>query len=257
MIKISLCIPTLRRFDDFLKENLERYTKSPWIDEIVICDEDGDDVQKICEHFSDEYLEKMVLITNEERLYAFRNKEKVVGYARNEWICLMDSDNYAPLSYFESWYSFVQKDGLKKDVVYMPIQTMESTKICDDDCGETKIGFDFTKYSNVRYEKSNMSQYDIEPMGCLFNTGNYIFHKSNYDTSEVEGTFSNLIENIYAVDVVFKNLLMLRKGSKFVIVPEMKYFHVVHQGSFFLNHEYISRQSLPTIYKLYSELSAA
>lgn len=42
----SLCIPTMNRFDSYLKNNLEKYLQNNLIDEIVISDENGNDIKK-------------------------------------------------------------------------------------------------------------------------------------------------------------------------------------------------------------------
>ena len=43
----SLCIPTLNRFDEYLKINLPKYLDNKLIDEIIISDENGNDINKI------------------------------------------------------------------------------------------------------------------------------------------------------------------------------------------------------------------
>jgi hypothetical protein len=53
-VKISLCIPTYKRFDTFLKKNVEQYLKSDYIDEIVINDENGEDYDKLVNYFPNE-----------------------------------------------------------------------------------------------------------------------------------------------------------------------------------------------------------
>ena len=55
-IKISLCIPTMDRFDTFLKsyiQNYLSYLEKNIIDELVICDENGEDYEKIKTYFSE------------------------------------------------------------------------------------------------------------------------------------------------------------------------------------------------------------
>lgn len=47
----SLCIPTMERFDTFLKVNLLKYLDDKNIDEIIICDETGNDIDKINNFF--------------------------------------------------------------------------------------------------------------------------------------------------------------------------------------------------------------
>jgi hypothetical protein len=60
----------------------------------VITDENGNDARKIQENFSDS---KIRLYTNENQLGAFQNKYRAVSLASKDMVCLMDSDNFAPL----------------------------------------------------------------------------------------------------------------------------------------------------------------
>lgn len=247
-MKLSLCIPTFRRFDPFLKQNLVHYLNNSHIHEIVICDEDGHDIDLIRQEFSSHPdFSKIMFVRNDTRLYAYRNKEKVVAHATTDWICLADSDNFIPDSYFDAWHEYVSKHGLDDRKIYMPIQTF---------VGESdEIGFDFGSFEGIEYKKSNIAEYDIESMGGLFNTGNYIFHKSNYCTDSHETKCQTLVNEVYAVDVILKNALMMLNGTSFSVVPNMRYKHVVHHGSFFLNHELKSRSQLPLIYRIYQEMS--
>ena len=91
-MQISLCIPTMRRWD-FLKINLPKYLKNNYIYEIIITDETGEDFQKVNEFFKNE--EKIKIFKNEKRLGPFLNKLECMKKATLEWICLMDSDNFA------------------------------------------------------------------------------------------------------------------------------------------------------------------
>ena len=95
----SLCIPTMERFDTFLKVNLLKYLDDKNIDEIIICDETGNDIDKINNFFPNN--QKLRLFKNETRLGPFANKLKACSLAKNEWIALIDSDNFADTDYFQ------------------------------------------------------------------------------------------------------------------------------------------------------------
>ena len=97
-IMFSLCIPTLDRFDDFLSRYLVQYLENEYINEIIITDENGDDIEKINKTFPNN--NKLILIKNDSRLGPFLNKIKACSFAKNEWIVLMDSDNFAHKDYF-------------------------------------------------------------------------------------------------------------------------------------------------------------
>ena len=71
MQKISLCIPTMDRFDNFLNKVLDNYIellKKQIIDEIIICDENGNDFEKINEKYSN-------FIDNGGKLRVFKNNK--------------------------------------------------------------------------------------------------------------------------------------------------------------------------------------
>jgi hypothetical protein len=61
-----------------LQENLPKYFENPLFSEIIICDETGEDAEKIAENFSDDRLKVFV---NEKRLGGFRNKATTVSKA--------------------------------------------------------------------------------------------------------------------------------------------------------------------------------
>ena len=104
----SLCIPTMNRFDKFLVHFLPKYIENTYIDEIIITDENGNDIKKIREMFPNNT--KLKLFTNKQLLGPFLNKLEACKKAENEWIVLMDSDNFADIDYFEKGNSFIQKN---------------------------------------------------------------------------------------------------------------------------------------------------
>jgi glycosyltransferase involved in cell wall biosynthesis len=221
--KISLCIPTYNRFDKFLSINIPKYLENPYIDEIVISDEDGNDIEKIKTHFPNE--NKLKLFKNDSRLGPFLNKDAAVSYASNEWVCLMDSDNFAPIPYFDAWVAFIKANGIDKKNVYLPIRTIPQPN---------HGGFNYTEFQNIVLEKSNVKNNNIERMGCMLNTGNYIFHRDNF--LETKSIMPELHSKLDVQDVFFKNALLLINNSKLMVVPNMMYDHIVHDGSFFTNN---------------------
>ena len=107
----SLCIPTMDRYDNFLSKYLPNYLENNMIDEIIISDENGSDIKKIKENFPNH--NKLVLIQNETKLGPFLNKIKACSYAKNEWIALIDSDNFADDQYF-----LIAKEYIKNNNIF-------------------------------------------------------------------------------------------------------------------------------------------
>ena len=86
----------------------------------------------------------------------------------------------------------------------------------------------------------------------MLNTGNYIFNKEFYMNTDGADRFSGYIPKCLAVDVLFKNYLMLRSGARIQLVPNMSYNHIVHDGSYFMEtHKTICVQDFNNLYRDY------
>jgi hypothetical protein len=75
----SLAIPTMDRYDKYLKEYLPKYIKNKYINEIVICDENGEDYKKIQDEFGK--CKKIKLFKNDSRLGVLKNKIKTLSWS--------------------------------------------------------------------------------------------------------------------------------------------------------------------------------
>ena len=216
--KISLCIPTMKRWS-FLKDTLPKYLENPIIDEIVITDETGEDAEQIATHLKSP---KLKVHVNGTCLGAFLNKRKAVALAINDFVCLMDSDNYAPPSYFEAFRQYV-KGAPDPSTVYCPGRWNPLPG---------NSGMDFTAFQNVPITDANRK--DLFPLGLesFFNDGNYIVSKDLYNKAEATGSFKQYESNCLAADVIFQNHLLFQQGATLVIVPGMSYDHAVHEGSY-------------------------
>lgn len=107
----TLCIPTIDRFDKFLKHSIPKYIDNKYIDEIIITDENGNDFEQIKNYFEHP---KIKLFKNDKTLGPFLNKINALKKAKNEWVALIDSDNYAD----ETYFSIVINYMLNKNIIY-------------------------------------------------------------------------------------------------------------------------------------------
>jgi hypothetical protein len=225
----SLCIPTMDRFDSFLSVNLPKYLENEYIDEIIITDENGNDIEKINNHFPNN--PKIILIKNEKRLGPFLNKLKVCSYAKNEWIALIDSDNFADKNYF-----IIAKDYITENI-------KDEKNIILSPC-RLKPNFDFTHLSNFIFTKNNIQENlelekkIIQPNNCacsvLFNAGNYIINKYLINNLNIDNELEN-IEKSSACDVIYFNILLLEQlNLNLHVVPNLEYEHVVHNKSIYI-----------------------
>jgi len=230
----SLCIPTMNRFDNFLIRYLPEYLNNEYIDEIIITDENGSDIEKIKNYFPNN--EKLILIKNETVLGPFLNKYKACSIAKNEWIALIDSDNFADKNYFITAKNYINENNnkLQKNVILSP-----------------SIGkpiFDFSHLSGFIFTKENIEEIRqkekviIKPNNftseTLFNLGNYIINKQLIDNLNMNSEIIN-IHKSSACDVTYFNVLLFEQlDLNFHVVTNLEYEHVVHNESIYMLTRY-------------------
>jgi len=247
----SLCIPTMNRFDNFLIRYLPEYLNNEYIDEIIITDENGSDIEKIKNYFPNN--EKLILIKNETVLGPFLNKYKACSIAKNEWIALIDSDNFADKNYFITAKNYINENNnkLQKNVILSP-----------------SIGkpiFDFSHLSGFIFTKENIEEIRqkekviIKPNNVtseiLFNLGNYIINKQLIDNLNMNSEIIN-IHKSSACDVTYFNVLLFEQlDLNFHVVTNLEYEHVVHNESIYLltryNNEDVNNSIKERFYNLH------
>jgi glycosyltransferase involved in cell wall biosynthesis len=215
---LSLCIATMRRWS-FLKDYIPEYLKNPYITEIIITDETGEDAREIQAAFTDSRIKVHV---NEHRLGAYLNKYKAVSLASNEWVCLMDSDNFAPVSYFDAWAKLLNgRIPNKESECFFPSKALPA--------------LNYTHFIGTPITKDNYKAiWRLRQADAMFNTGNYIVPRDLYCRSVSTPELANYDTSCLALDVQFRNYFLLMNGAIFHIVPDMEYSHVVHSGSFYV-----------------------
>ena len=220
-MKLSLCIPTMDRWD-FLKVNLPKYLENPYIDEIVICDENGNDVKRICEIFDNSKIRTFV---NDRCLGAFFNKRKVVSLAKNPIICLMDSDNYAPLTYFHAFFKYLETNPWEDNIVYMPAKTIPQ---------KNHSGFNYYHFAFLDITAKDAYRIVKEDQPFM-NGGNFIVSKSLYEKAALLPEEERLGNECKALDVLLQNYLFFKRCPNTImrVVPSMEYEHIVHSGSYY------------------------
>ena len=220
----SLCIPTMDRFDTFLSQSLPLYLNNELISEIIIGDENGNDVDKINIHYPDNA--KLKLFKNEKRLGPFLNKIGVCKKAENEWIVLIDSDNFAAKSYFETAKSHIEQHIREKNIILAPVRAQPHFNYSH------LGGMIFKKgnfNSNKIIEKNTIKNFNNSEV--LMNTGNYILNKYLIDNLNLDAE-SNNIPLSTACDVIYFNTLLFEQlDLNMHIVSGLEYSHVVHNGS--------------------------
>jgi hypothetical protein len=208
----SLCIPTMNRYDQFLKNNLQKYIDNEYINEIIITDEFGTDIDKISLNFNSL---KLKLYKNEYRLGCLLNKHKACSLAKNDWIALIDSDNFADLNYFKIASNYILNNNISNNSIISPYRALPNYKFV----------------SGCLNRKNHK---EIEKNKLLLNTGNYIINKNLINKINLEKDMEN-IKYSNACDVMLFNLILFEQlNINFYVVENMEYYHSTHNGSIYL-----------------------
>lgn len=222
-INISLCIPTMRRYDDFLQYSLPKYIENKHITEIVICDETGEDYEKITLNFSNP---KLKVYNNETKLGCFKNKMNVASKATCEYICIFDSDNFADEDYFISFKQFILNNNCSENSLFLP--------------SFAKPYFNYHWFINKEITKNNIKNIlnsckTEDNKGCalsvLLNTMNCIIPKKFFDTYTILNDHP-WCDSCFAYDSEYFCLYSLfEMNANIYCVSGMEYEHRVHNGS--------------------------
>jgi hypothetical protein len=231
----------MNRFDDFLSDYLEIYLDMKnrgIIDEIIICDETGEDYEKIVAKYGDASTGPICIYKNEKKLGAFKNKMRVVSHAKSEnFIALIDSDNLVDESYFNTAKEFIIENQLRFTdyVVLSPCNTTSDFE------------FDFSEFADMCFDYLKIRKYSsFKKLQMLLNNGNYVMTKHVYNGLIV---LDGNIAQAGPHDVIYKHLLAFQQIPKYrlFIVKNMKYVHAVHIQSFYLQEH---QASLPFYYNV-------
>lgn len=225
----SLCIPTMDRFDNFLIQYLPKYLEMDLINEIVISDENGNDAAKIREAFPDN--PKLRIFVNESCLGPLLNKVRVCSHASNEWIALIDSDNFADQDYFIAAKDYLDKHISvdQKNIILAPCRG-------NPDFNWTHLtGFIYKMGSfveNRRIEEQIRLYPSAGHSSTLMNTGNYIINK--YLIDNIDFSKDPNIPKTDPCDVIYFNKTLFEKlDMNLHVVPNMEYTHSIHPDSIY------------------------
>jgi glycosyltransferase involved in cell wall biosynthesis len=241
-LKISVCIPTMDRWS-FLKKSLPDYFENPFIDEIIISDENGNDCREIFNTYGPH--PKLKLYSNTKCLGAYLNKQKAVSFANNKWVALLDSDNFAPLRYFIMVARILDENI--SNIIYLPSRTLPTPN---------HGGFDYREYIGTPITINTVSELLLQKQKnteCLLQTANYVFCKEFFlSCSAIYG----LENQCSGMDAFLKNYILLKGGATLKVVKDMEYSHAVHNGSITLQNMSTSYvENKPIFYNLFFGLS--
>ena len=248
-MKFSLCIPTMDRYDSFLSIFLKEYIKNELIDEIIITDENGNDAKKISNAYPNE--SKLKIFTNVSCLGPFLNKLNCCRKANNEWVALIDSDNFADKDYFQKMAKWIEETTPSPYSILSPDHTTNNT-FCLTDLSKKYTFLDKSNHNDIKkYNESRTNKSEQHNLSILFNLGNFVLNKQIIQDLNINENQLKLIKNRSSFDVVlFHYLCFTQFNIKLYLVKNCGYIHNVHNDSIYLKTNQSQLQFANYTYKL-------
>jgi glycosyltransferase involved in cell wall biosynthesis len=205
---LSLVIPTYKRYN-YLIKHLQRYLNSPYVFEVIICDDCSTDEVQLRKIKFDNIL-KLKLYTNLKNTGASKNKIRAVGLASSEWALLLDSDNDISDDVLKILYEYEIKDP---ETVIIP--------------EFAKPSFDFRHLQKELQFKDWKTMDKLQAV--LWNTGNYLVNKTLYAKAGNLVLESKIEPGPY--DVIYINYFLCKNlSATFKILANFEYNHTVNDG---------------------------
>lgn len=207
MKSISLAIPTHNRYEMVL-ECIADVVDDARISEIVLSDDcsGNGSFEKLVANYSRH--PKIRLFRNKRNLDCYFNKQQAVERTTSEWCILFDDDNILTKAYLDALFRW-EWDPL---TIYAPEYA--------------EPAFNYTRFAGKTFSRRNVAMHLLLPhFKCMLNTCNYFVNRQAY--LEVwDGSV-----NPHTADSIYQAHNWFVSGRKMFVVPGLRYFHRVHDGS--------------------------
>ena len=231
---ISLAITYFNKAK-FISECLNNYIlNEDRINEIVILDDFSSD-------FDYKYLLELVSKVNNNKIKVYRNKKnlniplnkiEVLKYCNNDWIFLLDADNYISKETIDILYNL---DKWNENYIYAPTDIKK--------IGSNSNQLNFKIFNDIVFNKAELKNRDFfnKKLVCFMNMCNYFLNKNSYlNCMEIKLPLVNeFIDNIglrflTPYDSMFLFCLWLSQNNNILAVKNLRYYHRLYlQSTFF------------------------
>jgi glycosyltransferase involved in cell wall biosynthesis len=214
---ITVAIPYYNS-EKYLEQALELPLSSDFVSEIIIHDD-------CSENQIESTHPKIKIHRNQTNLGAFKNKYLAVSKASNEWVYLLDSDNY----FFENSLDVVKNIKPQRGRYYSPSQL----HLVDDGLDQSLNG-KIVKYDFGQVDGSGAR--DILKSGSgefewLINTGNFFVNRDDY-VSSMQTIINDPTYPYFEADAIVFTYNWLRRGNIIEVVDDLWYNHRLRSNSY-------------------------
>jgi len=200
------------------------------IDEIIIQDDHTEDYSILKPYETD----RIKIFQNEKRLLPLLSRVNLLNNCKNDWVILMDSDNFPTQKTFDTLNSFTPVSG----VIYAPgfatpdfnFRSQYADTMIDMKMAAERIGVPGVNWINV-----------------LLNTSNYLIPRLEF-LEVAKHIDPNL--PVCPCEVLYFNYLWLKSGRRIFCNKDYEYDHGIREDSFY--RTYCADSRLPeSLYQLY------
>lgn len=202
----------------YLEQAVELLLESDFVSEIVVHDDCSAD--EIYSHHT-----KIKVYRNEKNLGAFKNKYLAVSKSSNEWVYLLDSDNY----FFENSLDVVKSISVQRGRYYSPSQLHLVDDGLDSNLDGKIVKYDFGIIDSVK-AKSLLAS-GIGEFEWLINTGNFFIHRDDY-IDAMKDIFEDDSYPYFEADAIVFCYNWLKKGNTIEVVDNLWYNHRLRGNSY-------------------------
>lgn len=174
--------------------------------------------------------ENIKVYQNEKRIKPLLGRVNLLNNCSNEWVLLMDSDNFLDKNSFDSLFKNL---SFKDDTIYAPVFARPKFNY--------KTISDFNL--NLNIVKNNF-QYLI----CFLNVGNYLVPKKRY-LEVAKNIDYKFVE--YTMEVLYYNYLWLSNGNFIKCVKDYEYDHTMRDDCFSYANDKNHNDIFQTLTQLY------
>ena len=221
---ITVAIPYYNN-EKYLEKTLELPLSSDFVSEIIIHDDCSDNIIE-SNH------PKIKVYRNEINVGAFKNKYLAVSKSTNEWVYLLDSDNY----FFDTSLNVVENIRPERGRYYSPSQLHLVNDDLDSSLDGKIIKYEFGIIDSNRVVDSDKAKELLksefwEEFCWLINTGNFFVHRDDYIQS-MKNVYENPNYPYFEADTIVFCYNWLKSGNIIEVVDKLWYNHTVRNGSY-------------------------
>jgi glycosyltransferase involved in cell wall biosynthesis len=240
---LAIAIPTMDRWD-FLKRQLSVYLEHPDVECVIICDENGHDIDEICATGLDTN-PKLRLYQNEKVLGVYGNKRQCLLKAHTDYVAVLDSDNFFDAAYITTVVDCIKRDLHENNSTTIYCAAGNERLFLETGKVENKI----KHFSGILINRSNWNNILKIPWSLfLLNDGNAV-----WPTSVVKYLPELEEDKVVGTDSILAMRLAILAGYTLSVEPALTYTHTVHGGSHWLQNAAVSNKlmsSHPTGWRL-------